>query len=98
MHKTGTHSAISPTETRVSISTVSRALRGHPAISPQTVAKVRAAADRLQYRPPRTKTRVPACRTLTSAKIGILSLRMERSLLAVPAVALAISGAENRPL
>ena len=93
MHKNGTLRDIAA-ETAVSISTVSRALHGHPAISPQTVAKVREAAERLHYQPPRTKRRSPATRSLASATIGILSLRMERSLLAVPAVASAISGAE----
>lgn len=37
----------------VSVSTASRALRGNPAIPPETAARVRAAADRLNYVPHR---------------------------------------------
>lgn len=53
----------------VSLSTASRALRGHPAVSKGTTRRVRAAADRLGYEPNRTAR---ALRTRTSPFIGIV--------------------------
>ena len=79
---------------RVSISTASRALNGHPAISQDTVANVRQAAEQLCYRQRRSHGRLDARRSLARARIGIITLGMDRSLLAIPAVASTISGAE----
>jgi LacI family transcriptional regulator, galactose operon repressor len=81
-------------EANVSISTASRALNGHSAISAETVAKVQEVAERLQYQQRRSHRRMDARRCLSKANIGILSLGMDRSLIALPAVASAISGAE----
>lgn len=52
----------------VSVSTTSRALSGHPAITAATVAKVRAAAESLRYRP-----NVQA-RALRAARTGTIGL------------------------
>lgn len=79
---------------QVSVSTASRALNGHPALNPATVATVRQAAQQLRYRPRRLHGRLDARRSLARARIGIVSLGMDRSLLALPVIASAISGAE----
>jgi len=50
---------------RVSKSTASRALRGHPAISPDTVARVRAAAAQLNYVPNRAAMNLAKRRSQT---------------------------------
>ncbi len=77
-----------------SVSTVSRALNGHPAISASTASRVRDAARKLNF-PFREHIGTPhAERILENRTIGIVSLGMERSLLALPAVAQAINGAE----
>lgn len=81
-------------EANVSVSTASRALNGHAAISDKTVAKVQQAAERLQYQRKRSHRRLDASRCLDQAHIGIFSLGMDRSLLTIPVVASAISGAE----
>ena len=78
----------------VSVSTASRALNRHPAITPQTVSRVRQAAEQLGYQPQRSHRRPDPSRVLAKANIGLLCLGMERSLVELPAVALAISGAE----
>jgi DNA-binding LacI/PurR family transcriptional regulator len=53
----------------VSPSTASRALRGHPAVSPRTRRRVRAAARRLGYEPNAMAT---ALRSRTSSFVGIV--------------------------
>lgn len=78
----------------VSISTASRALNGHPAIHDTTVANVREAAERLCYQRRRCHGRLDARRSLARARIGVVSLGMDRSLVALPVVAAAIAGAE----
>jgi LacI family transcriptional regulator len=79
----------------VSISTASRALNGHPAISEETVTRVRQAAEDLRYERRRTHGRPDARRRLVDARIGVFSLGMDRSLIALPVIAAAIGGAEQ---
>ena len=54
---------------KVSASTASRALREHPAVSPRTRRRVKAAAQRLGYEPNRMAT---ALRSRTSSFVGIV--------------------------
>lgn len=82
------------TAAQVSISTASRALNGHPAISTATIDLVRQAAEGLQYKRRRSHRRMDVRLSLAGARIGILSLGMDRSLLTLPVIASAISGAE----
>jgi LacI family transcriptional regulator len=79
----------------VSVSTASRALNGHAAIGAETIARVRQIAETLQYQHRRSHGRPDSKRYLSSTKIGLLTLGMERSLTALPTVALAIAGAEE---
>ncbi|MEX2577445.1 MAG: LacI family DNA-binding transcriptional regulator [Verrucomicrobiales bacterium] len=76
----------------VSVSTASRALSGHPGISGPTVDRIREAANQLNY-----KVRRPdaAGGSLKGAEIGIICLRMDRSLTSLPTVSAAIEGAET---
>jgi len=78
----------------VSTSTASRALNRHPAITPQTVLRVRRAAEQLGYRPQRSHRRLAPSHVLAQTNLGLLCLGMDRSLVELPVVALAISGAE----
>ena len=78
----------------VSVSTASRALNRHPAITAETVSRVRRAAEQLCYRPRRSHRRPDPSRLLARANIGLVCLGMDRSLVELPAVASAISGAE----
>lgn len=82
------------TAAQVSVSTASRALNGHPAISARTIANVRQAAEELSYRQRRAHGRLDARRSLSRARIGVLSLGMDRSLIALPIIAAALGGAE----
>ncbi len=79
----------------VSVSTASRALNGHTAIGAETTARVRQIAETLQYQHRRSHGRPDSRRYLSTAKIGLLTLGMERSLTALPTVAMAIAGAEE---
>lgn len=77
-----------------SISTVSRVLSGHPAISTRTAERVLDIARSLNY-PIQVRQSVSASeRALENQTIAIVSLGMDRSLLSLPAVSLAINGAE----
>jgi len=78
----------------VSVSTACRALNGHPAINRDTAARVRQAAQSLQYQHRRSHRRLDASRCLLKAQIGVLSLGLHRSLASLPIVANAIHGAE----
>ena len=78
----------------LSISTASRALNGHPAISAETVAKVRRAAERLRYQRVRSYRRSDIALAMTRKSIAVISLGMDRSLIALPVVASAINGVE----
>ena len=78
----------------VSAGTASRALRGHPQVSPDCVARVRAAASELGYVPLRDRTGRSRSRPLDGRQIAILMLGLDRALSALPSVADAIHGAE----
>ena len=77
-----------------SISTVSRVLSGHPAISERTADRVRDAARKLNFPLRERGESRDVERSLENRTIAIVSLGMERSLLSLPAVSLAINGAE----
>jgi len=79
---------------KVSVSTASRAMNGHPAISSKTVQRVRTAAERLNYRQRRSHRRWEARRSLTGARIAVVSLGMDRSLMALPVISGILGGAE----
>ncbi len=83
------------TAARVSVSTVSRALNGHPAISRETVERVRRVADKLCYQRRRSHVAVPPSSPLTQATVAVMALGMERSLMTLPVNAALISGAER---
>ncbi len=78
----------------VSISTASRALSGHSAIGEATVAKVQQIAAEMRYEPRRSRT-PGSIGALADATIGVLSLGMDRTLVALPAIASALNGAEG---
>ncbi len=79
---------------KVSVSTASRALNGHPAISSQTAQRVRSAAQRLQYRQRRSHRRWEARRSLAGTHVAVVSLGMDRSLMALPVIGGILAGAE----
>ncbi|MFZ5831833.1 MAG: LacI family DNA-binding transcriptional regulator [Planctomycetota bacterium] len=78
----------------VSVSTASRALNGHPALPAKTIAAVRETAARLRYQPRRVRRHLDPRGALAKANIGVITLGMARSLITLPTVASAISGAE----
>lgn len=79
---------------RVSPGTASRALRGHPQLSPACVARVRAAARQLGYTALRDRSGRASLRPLAGRRIAILMLGLDRALASLPSVAEAIHGAE----
>lgn len=80
----------------LSVSTTSRALNGHPAISKETSARVRKIAGELRYVPVRSHRRAtPSTSYLAGRKIAIVSLGLDRSLLAMPVLSAAFQGAEE---
>jgi DNA-binding LacI/PurR family transcriptional regulator len=81
----------------LSVSTTSRALNGHPAISQETTAKVRRIAGELRYLPVRSHRRVAASPTsmLAGREIAIVSLGLDRSLVAMPVISTAFHSAED---
>jgi DNA-binding LacI/PurR family transcriptional regulator len=81
----------------LSVSTTSRALNGHPAISHETTAKVRRIAGELRYRPVRSHRRAitSASGVLAGRQIAIISLGMDRSLVTMPVISEAFHGAED---
>jgi LacI family transcriptional regulator len=78
----------------LSVSTASRALNGHPAISTATRDKVRRLADQLRYRRVRSHRRPDSTQELAGRNVAIVSLGMDRSLLALPVVADSLAGVE----
>lgn len=82
------------TVANVSLSTASRALNGHPAISSETTARVRQAAQHLCYRQRQSHRRLDSRRRLVKASVGVISLGVDRSMIALPVVASMIGGAE----
>jgi DNA-binding LacI/PurR family transcriptional regulator len=75
--------------------TVSRALRGHPQVSEECAARVRAAAARLGYKPLRDRSGRSNPEPLAGKRIAIAMLGIDRTLAALPVVAEAIHGAEE---
>ncbi len=79
----------------MSVSTVSRALNSHPAISPASTSKVRRVAAKMNYQRPQShRYRVDAVSPLTKKNIAVVPLGMDRSLVALPAVASSLAGVE----
>lgn len=82
----------------VSISTVSRALRGDPSISPQSTRRVKHAAAELKYRPHRRKRDDPAALRksgLHAKRIAFVSLGLPPSVLTHPSTGGMIHGVES---
>ena len=82
-------------EAGVSPGTASRALRGHPQVSAECVARVRAAADRLGYNPLRDRSGSSRPEPLAGKRIAIVMFGIDRALASLPVVAEAIHGAEE---
>ncbi len=82
---------------KLSISTTSRALNGHPAISQETTARVRKIAGELRYHPVRSHRRAASAISsiLAGREIGVISLGLDRSLVTMPVIAGAFHGAED---
>ncbi|MCC7085576.1 MAG: LacI family DNA-binding transcriptional regulator [Pirellulales bacterium] len=79
-----------------SVSTVSRALDGHPAISSETIERVRQIADDMRYRRVRSQRRAnPAKGVLAGRTIGLLSLGLDQSLVSMPVTTEAFRGAQD---
>lgn len=83
------------TAARVSVSTASRALNGHPAISRETVERVRRVAEKLRYQRRRSHIAAEVRHPLAQRTVAVMALGMERSLLTLPVNANLISGAER---
>lgn len=79
----------------VSPGTASRALRGHPQVSPDCMERVRAAAQRLGYRPLRSHSGRGRPEPLVGKRIAIAMFGIDRTLASLPVVAEAIHGAEE---
>src|SRR3954447_19190756 len=85
------------TKAELSLSTTSRALNGHPAISDETTAKVRRIAGELRYRPVRSHRRATSSpnSVLAGRDVVIASLALDRSLFSMPVIDAAFHGAED---
>jgi DNA-binding LacI/PurR family transcriptional regulator len=79
----------------VSPGTASRALRGHPQVSEACITRVRAAAERLGYRPLRDRSGRSNPEPLAGKQIAIAMFGIDRTLAGLPVVAEAIHGAEE---
>jgi LacI family transcriptional regulator len=79
----------------VSAGTASRALRGHPQVSPECVDRVRTVAERLGYRPLRSHSGRWQPEPLAGKRIAIAMFGIDRTLASLPVVAEAIHGAEE---
>lgn len=80
----------------LSISTACRALNGHPEISQETTERVRKIAGELRYNPVRSHRLATLENSrLAGCNIAIASLGLDRSLVAIPAIATALQGAED---
>jgi DNA-binding LacI/PurR family transcriptional regulator len=82
-------------EAGVSPGTASRALHGHPQVSVDCVAKVRAVAERLGYVPLRDRSGRSRAQPLEGKRIAIAMIGIDRTLASLPVVAEAIHGAED---
>src|SRR5262245_17297285 len=84
------------TRAELSVSTTSRALTGHPAISDATEAKVRCIAGELRYHPVRRHRRATSTSgVLAGREVAIVSLGLDRSLVSMPVISEAFHGAED---
>jgi LacI family transcriptional regulator, galactose operon repressor len=85
------------TKAKLSVSTTSRALNGHPAISEETTTRVRRIAGELSYHPVRSHRRAPstANSVLVGRAIAVVSLGLDRSLVSMPVITEAFHGAEE---
>ena len=79
----------------VSPGTASRAMRGHPQVSAECVARVRAAAEKLGYAPLRDRSGRQHAQPLDGKRIAIAMFGIDRTLASLPVVAEAIHGAEE---
>ncbi len=79
----------------LSVSTASRALNDHPAISADTKARVRRLAQKLRYKPVRSHRQRGLEDPLSGRNVAIISLGIDRSLLSLPVVAEALAGIEE---
>lgn len=79
----------------LSVSTASRALNDHPAISEATKARVRRVAQELRYKPVRSHGQRGGEGRLDGRNVAILSLGIDRSLLSLPVVGEALAGIEE---
>ena len=79
----------------LSVSTASRALNGHPAISFDTSNLVQDVAAKLHYKGVKSHKRMNRANPLFGRNIAVLTLGMHRTLSALPAVASAIHGVED---
>jgi len=82
-------------EAGVTPGTVSRALRGHPQVSEECIARVRAVAVRLGYKPLRDRSGRSNPQPLLGKRIAIAMFGIDRTLAGLPVVAEAIHGAEE---
>ena len=82
-------------EAGVSPGTASRALRGHPQVASDCLARVRAAAKRLGYAPLRDRSGRARAEPLEGKRIAIAMFGIDRTLASLPVVAEAIHGAEE---
>ncbi len=85
------------TKAKLSLSTTSRALNGHPAISEETTARIRRIAGELRYRPVRSHRRPAATAKSVFAgrAIAIASLALDTSIVSMPVISEAFRGAED---
>ena len=79
----------------LSVSTASRALNDHPAISAATKERVRRLAEELRYKPVRSHRQRDSEDRLEGRSVAIVSLGIDRSLLSLPVVAEALAGIEE---
>ena len=79
----------------LSVSTTSRALNGHPAISLDTTSRIQNIAAKLHYKAVKSHKRMNRANPLFGRNIAVLTLGMHRTLSALPAVASAIHGVED---
>jgi len=82
-------------EAGVTPGTASRAMRGHPQVSAACIARVRAVAERLGYKPLRDRSRQSGAEPLADKQIAIAMFGIDRTLAGLPVVAEAIHGAEE---
>lgn len=85
------------TKAQLSVSTTSRALNGHPAISEETTARVLRIASELSYHPVRSHRRIAGTTKgiLAGRAIVIASVGLDRTLVSMPVISEVFRGAEK---